>query len=211
MTKHLYLENSYQQTCTAQVVSCTPAEGGGYDIELDQTVLYPTSGGQLHDTGRIDGASVTDVSEAEARILHRTAKPFSPGETVTVEIDWERRFDHMQQHTGEHLLSFAAKELYGAVNVGFHMAETYCTIDLDQQLNKAQISKLESRTNELLFGNLPVEIRIVTAEELSSMELRKRADGLTGDIRIVSMPGGDSCTCCGTHTRFTGEVPDDEP
>ena len=187
------------------VVACIEVPGG-YDVELDQTVFFPTGGGQPHDTGRISGIAVRDVREEDESVLHRTAAPLNVGSDVDLEIDWLRRLDHMQQHSGEHLLSFAAKELFQATNVGFHMAPSYCTVDFDVSLTPEDIRRLELRTNELIWANLPVELRYVTVEELDCMQLRKRASGLTGEVRIVLMPGGDSCTCCGTHVAHTGEV-----
>lgn len=205
MTQKLYLNDSYLTSIQAQVIACTPTEGG-FDVELDQTVLFPTGGGQPHDTGWLGSIAVTDVVEDGERVLHRTAEPIPVGQAVEVRIDWPRRFDHMQQHSGEHILSFAAKELFGAVNVGFHMASTYCTVDLNKPLSREDVERLERRTNELVYANLPVTLTYVEAEELSNMQLRKVASGLTGTVRIVAMPGGDSCTCCGTHVKATGEI-----
>lgn len=205
VTQKLFLDDSYSTRCEARVFSCVKA-GNGYDVELTQTVLFPTGGGQPHDTGTIGGVNVLDVSEEGERVLHRVDAPLEEGAQVTAELFWPRRFDHMQQHSGEHLLSFAAKELFGAKNVGFHMAASYCTVDLDVQLTAEDVIKLEQRTNELITANLPVELTYVQAEELEQMELRKRAAGLTGTVRIVAMPGGDSCTCCGTHVKQTGEI-----
>ncbi len=205
VTQKLFLDDSYITRCEAQVVCCVKTQDG-YDVELTQTALFPTGGGQPHDTGTIGGANVLDVTEEGERVLHRVDAPLEAGAQVTVEVFWPRRFDHMQQHSGEHLLSFAAKELYGAKNVGFHMAASYCTVDLDVPLCAQDVIKLEQRTNELITANLPVELTYVEAEELEGMELRKRAAGLTGTVRIVSMPGGDSCTCCGTHVKQTGEI-----
>ncbi len=205
MTQKLYLDDSYLTAVQAQVIACTPV-ASGFDVELSQTVLFPTGGGQPHDTGSINGVDVVDVTEDGERVLHRTAEPIPVGSAAEVTLTWSRRFDHMQQHSGEHILSFAAKELFGAVNVGFHMAATYCTIDLNKPLTDEEIEQLERRTNELIYQNLPVTLTYVEAEELSGMELRKTATGLTGMVRIVAMPGGDSCTCCGTHVNATGEI-----
>ncbi len=205
MTERLYLNDSYLTRCDTTVLSCTKVQGG-FDVELSKTVLFPTGGGQPHDTGSIGDITVLGVEEEGERVLHRTASPLEVGAQVSVEIDWPRRFDHMQQHSGEHLLSFAAKELFDAKNVGFHMAASYCTIDIDIPLNPEDVVRLEQRTNELITADLPVELTYVQAEELDHMELRKRAAGLTGTARIVSMPGGDSCTCCGTHVARTGEI-----
>ncbi|HWR23930.1 MAG TPA: DHHA1 domain-containing protein [Feifaniaceae bacterium] len=205
MTEKLYLDDSYLTSAQAKVIACTPA-GGGFDVELDKTVLFPTGGGQPHDTGFIGGIAVLDVTEDGERVLHRTAEAIPVGSTAEVSIDWPRRFDHMQQHSGEHILSFAAKELFDAKNVGFHMAASYCTVDLDKPLGPGDAEALERRTNELIYANLPVTLTYVEAEELNNMQLRKVAAGLTGTVRIVAMPGGDSCTCCGTHVNATGEI-----
>lgn len=205
MTEKLYLDNSYLTATKAQVLACTPVDGG-FDVELNKTVLFPTGGGQPHDTGLIGGVAVLDVTEDGERVLHRTAEPIPVGRMVEVSIDWLRRFDHMQQHSGEHILSFAAKELFDAVNIGFHMAAAYCTIDLDKPLAHEDVEALERRTNELVNKNLPVTLAYVEAEELENMQLRKVATGLAGTVRIVAMPGGDSCTCCGTHVNATGEI-----
>lgn len=205
MTERLYLNDSYLQTVHATVTACEANENG-YAVVLDKTVFYPTSGGQPHDTGTIDGHAVADVRERGERVLHSVPAAFEPGARVLCAIDWARRFDHMQQHSGEHILSFAAKEMLGAANVGFHMAERHCTLDLDKPLRWEQIHALEQSANELVCKNLPVRIQYVEAERLRALSLRKRAEGLSGIIRIVYMPGGDSCTCCGTHVAQTGEV-----
>lgn len=206
MTERLYLNDSYLKACTAEVTACAQA-GGGYDVELSRTVFFPTGGGQPHDTGLLGKVPVVDVTEEGDHIFHRVNTPIAPGTQLTAEIDWPRRFDHMQQHSGEHLLSFAAKELFGALNVGFHMAGDYCTVDFDIPLAPGDIRRLEERTNALITANLPVLLKTVDGAELAGMELRKAAKGLEGDcIRIVYMPGGDSCTCCGTHVNHTGEI-----
>ncbi len=205
MTQKLYLNDSYLARIQARVTACTPA-ADGFDVELDETVLFPTGGGQPHDTGSIGGIAVTDVVEDGERVLHHTAEPVAIGVAVEVMVNWPRRFDHMQQHSGEHILSFAAKELFDATNVGFHMAAAYCTLDLDKALSPEDVARLERRTNELVYANLPITLTYVEAEELDKLHLRKVAAGLTGTVRIVAMPGGDSCTCCGTHVRATGEI-----
>ncbi|MDL2257808.1 DHHA1 domain-containing protein [Eubacteriales bacterium OttesenSCG-928-K08] len=205
MTKKLYLDDSYLTQIEAVVTACAAFEDN-YAVELNETVFYPTGGGQPHDTGFLGDIPVIDVREENERVLHITQKPLNVGDIVTAKIDWPRRLDHMRQHAGEHLLSFAAKELFGAINVGFHMAATYCTIDIDIPLDASQVKTLEERTNELILENLPVFIRYAQPDELDDIPLRKRAAGLEGIIRIVYMPGGDSCTCCGTHVKNTGEI-----
>ena len=206
MTKRLYLNNSYLRACTAQVTACTKT-AGGYFIELDQSVFFPTGGGQPHDTGTINGNAVLDTTEDGERVNHLLCVPLTVGETVSCEIDWARRFDYMQQHSGEHVLSFAIHVLYGAKNVGFHMADTYCTVDFDMPFAPEQLIEIERRTNALVFANSPVTLQTVDAQEVESLPLRKAAKGLTaGSVRIVYMQEGDSCTCCGTHVNATGEI-----
>ncbi len=205
MTKRLFLSDSYLKECGAHVLSCKQAEGG-YEIILDQTVLFPTGGGQPHDTGYIGGVRIKDVFEREDVVVHLAEAALPVDTQARVTIDWPRRFDLMQQHSGEHVLSFAAKDLFDAANVGFHMAETYCTADFEVPLDESQIKAIEQRTNELIWANLPVQTIYVTAEELEGLALRKKAKGLSGSIRVISMPGGDSCTCCGTHVAHSGEI-----
>jgi len=205
MTNKLYLNDSYLLQCEAVVLACEPVENG-FEVELDQTVLFPTGGGQPCDTGYIGQARVDDVFARGESVIHHTDSAFAVGTTVTVCVDEERRFDHMQQHSGEHMLSFAAHQLYGATNVGFHLAATYATIDLDTALSADQIAELELHTNRLLARNLPARLEYVTGEQAEQMPLRKHAKGLTGTIRLVLFEGGDSCTCCGTHVNYTGEI-----
>lgn len=205
MTTRLYLNDSHITECAATVTACTFVEGG-YDVELDQTVFFPTGGGQPHDTGALDDIPVTDVTEEGERVLHRTTSPIEPGRQVHAKIDWARRFDHMQQHSGEHLISFAAKELFDLTNVGFHMAAASCTVDFDAPLTREQLDAIEARTNALACALLPVTLQYVDAEQLANTPLRKSAKGLEGTVRIVYMQHGDSCTCCGTHVSNTGEI-----
>ena len=205
MMERLYLNDSYLNAVQAVVVACEE-NGGHYAVELDRTIFYPTGGGQPHDTGTLGESAVTNVFERNEHIFHVVSIPFKPGEVVECRIDWARRFDHMQQHSGEHILSFAAKDLFGAVNVGFHMANKHCTLDLDIPLTREQIEKAEVRANSLVCENRPVYLKYVDACELQSHALRKQAAGLEGTVRIVYMPDGDSCTCCGTHVAHTGEI-----
>ena len=134
MTERLYLKDSMLFLCSAVVTGCTETDGG-YAVELDRSVFFPNKGGQPCDTGMIGEAVVSSCDEQGDRLIHLCDRPLSVGETVTVSIDGERRFDIMQQHTGEHMLSWCAWQMYGAVNVGFHCALDYATLDLDQPLS----------------------------------------------------------------------------
>ena len=205
MTEKIYLDDSYRAEMEAAVIACEE-ESGGYAVELDRTVFFPAGGGQPCDAGELGGFEVTGVREQKGRVLHAVRSPLRPGTTIHGRIDWARRFDHMQQHSGEHLLSFAAMELYGAVNVGFHMAAEHCTLDLDTPLTREQIEAMEARANALVYANLPVRARYVETDELEALPLRKRAEGIEGRVRVVAIPGADACTCCGTHVARTGEI-----
>ena len=207
MTEKLFYTDSHMQEFTAEVVSCRPCDNG-YEAVLSRTAFFPEGGGQAADTGVIDGIRVYDVQEKGEQIFHYLEGELEEGKTVTGQIDWDKRFSRMQQHSGEHILSGMASKLFGAKNVGFHMAEDYATIDLDTPLTHEQIKELQREANRAVQRNVPVTYETVQGEELENITLRKQAKGLKGDIRIVYFDGGevDSCTCCGTHVAFSGEV-----
>ena len=206
MTQRLYLIDShlFENQCT--VLSCAPA-AEGFDVTLDKTVFFPNKGGQPCDTGVLGPAQVTDVREVGDELILRTDRPLPVGETVTGRIDEGRRLDIMEQHTGEHLLSWCAYTRFGAVNVGFHCALAYATLDLDRPLTGEQVKEMEDMANGLVRRNLPVTAAIYDSEEdLKDVPLRKHAEGLTAPIRVVTIEGADACTCCAPHVRFTGEI-----
>ncbi len=206
MTLKLYDQNSHQTQATAHVAACTPAEGG-FDVLLDQTVLFPEGGGQPCDTGWIGDARVLSCREEHGEVVHTTDRALTVGETVSVRLDWARRFDFMQQHTGEHLLSFAFYKLFEAANIGFHLALDYATIDFDKPLSREQIAEAELLANAYVWRNLPVKTAFYDSEEdVKSLPLRKHAEGLTAPIRIVSIEDADMCTCCAPHCALTGEI-----
>lgn len=205
MTERLYYHNPYLKSCTATVLECRK-NGEHYEVLLDRTVIFPEGGGQPSDTGMINGIKVLRANDCGEDIWNVVDSPIIPGSSVTVTIDFDRRFDHSQQHTGEHIVSGLAHKLFNATNVGFHMAEEYVTIDFDIPLTDEQLLQLETEANAAVCRNIPITVNIVEEAELPSVPLRKRASGLTGDIRIVSIDGVDSCTCCGTHTETSAEV-----
>lgn len=192
--------------CTASVVACTPREDGGFDVETDRTTLFPEGGGQRSDTGMMDGARISHCREENGTVLHKTDRPFAPGDTVHIEADAAVRRVHTQQHTGEHLLSFAYHHLFGAENIGFHMSADSATIDLDRMLTDAEIAQGEAYANELVWSDHAVRIFTVAAAALPGLPLRKKNEALTGDVRIVEIEGGEMCTCCGTHFTHTAPV-----
>ena len=206
MTVKLYDQNSRQTQTTAKVVACEPVEGG-FEVLLDQTVLFPEGGGQPSDTGWIDTARVLSCREERGDVFHKVDRALTVGETVSVRLDWARRFDFMQQHTGEHLLSFAFYKLFEAANIGFHLALDYATIDFDKPLSREQIAEAELLANSYVWRNLPVTATFYASEEeVQELPLRKHAEGLTAPIRIVSIEDADMCTCCAPHCALTGEI-----
>lgn len=206
MTERLYLIDShlFENECT--VLACEPGKEG-FDVTVDRTVFFPNKGGQPCDTGALGGVRVTDVREAGDELILRTDGPLAVGETVTGQIDEARRLDIMEQHTGEHVLSWCAYTLFDAVNVGFHCALTYATLDLDKPLTSEQVTEMENMANGLVRRNLPVTAAIYDSEDdLQGVPLRKHAEGLVAPIRVVSIEGADACTCCAPHVRSTGEI-----
>ncbi|MEA4915086.1 MAG: alanine--tRNA ligase-related protein [Christensenella sp.] len=206
MTMRLYDLDSHQTETESSVVSCTPA-GDQFDVVLDQTVFFPEGGGQPSDTGTLGEANVLHVREEEGVIYHRVDRALSTGAVVSGKIDWARRFDLMQQHTGEHLLSFSFYELFSASNVGFHLALDYATIDFDKPVSHEQIMEAELLANRFVWKNLPVIATFYDSEdEVRALPLRKHAEGLVPPIRIVGVEGADLCTCCAPHCTKTGEI-----
>jgi len=206
MTKRAYY-NDGALSCEAVVLDCVAVEGG-YEILTDVTSIFPESGGQLSDTGRIGEAVISHAREDGELVWHMADRPLEKGAKVTVTADAGPRMDHTCQHSGEHILSGLASKLFGAVNVGFHMAEDYATLDLDTFLTNEQLKELQREANRAVQRNVPVTSVVVQGEDLENIPLRKQAKGLTGDIRIVYFDEGevDSCTCCGTHVALSGEV-----
>ena len=215
MTRRLFDEDAYTKEFEAEVTACEPAEHGFW-VTLDQTAFYPEGGGQPADFGTLstaDGrtAAVTDTQEKAGVIRHRTDLEITSGTRVTGRIDWERRFDHMQNHSGEHIISGLVHARYGYDNVGFHMSETAVdgvkeiTVDWNGALDWPQLKEIERQANEAVWKNFPIEITYPTPEELAVLPYRSKKE-LTGRIRIVTFPGYDICACCGTHVRRTGEI-----
>ena len=205
MTVKLFENNSLLKECTATVTACTEKEGQ-YLVELDQTVFFPEGGGQLSDKGKIDDAVVSHVSEKDGHIYHECDKPLEAGAEVKAVLDWRVRLDRMQQHLGEHLLSYACWKLFTANNIGFHMNEDDVFIDLDKELTEEELLKAELYTNEIIWENRPVHISYMDSTEAVKLKdkMRKFNSKLTGTLRIVSVENADICTCCGTHPPFTG-------
>jgi len=198
-TARLYYEDPYQTEFQARVLE--RAEGG-LCLYLDRTLFYPESGGQPCDRGWINGTPVREVLEDGERIAHWMEHPVQ-AELVSGRVAWERRFDHMQQHTGQHLLSAVLLGLYGAQTVGFHIGAEVTSIDLRlASLSPEQAARAEAQANELIYKNLPVR----THWEEAAAEGLRRATAREGPLRIVTIEGVDRTACGGTHVRATGEV-----
>jgi alanyl-tRNA synthetase len=200
MTERLYYADSYLRSFRAQVVE---AAAGGLTVYLDRTAFYPASGGQPADTGSIAGSVVLEVVDEGARIAHRLSAPLAAGEADCA-IDWERRFDHMQQHSGQHLLSAVFEQLFALHTVSFHLGADSATIDLEGgTVEPRAVLEAERRANAVVFENRALAVEFEDAAAASG--LRKPSDR-EGTLRIVSITGLDRSACGGTHVRSTGEI-----
>ena len=207
MRAKLYYQDAYIHTFSATILKQESDETGKNYVVLNQTAFYPTGGGQPHDTGRIADRAVIDVEEVNGEIRHYLDAPLQAGDSdVSCTIDWERRFDHMQQHAGQHILSAAFDRLFGYKTVGFHMGTENLTIDLaTEELTKEEASKAEELANNIILENRPIETKWVTEAELSQYDLRKETK-VKENIRLVIIPDFDYNGCGGTHPKATGEV-----
>ena len=202
--KKLYYADSHLKDFSAVVTGCEEVKGG-WAVTLDATAFYPTGGGQECDLGILGGARVLDVKEQGENILHLCDTPLEVGAEVTGTIDWERRFDHMQQHSGEHLIMGQIYQKFGYHNVGFHMGGHLVTIDLDGPVTWEDLMEIERRTNQIICRNIPVKTWYPSPEELSNVKYRTKKQ-LPWPVRIVEFGGEDVCACCGTHVKSTGEI-----
>ena len=203
-TEKLYYQDPFLKTFTAKVLTCEEARDG-WRVTLDRTAFYPEGGGQPADHGTLGALRVTDVHEKENVVFHTCDGPVEIGAAVTGEIDWPRRFDHMQQHSGEHILSGILCEEYHCDNVGFHLGAETVTIDYNADISWEQALAAEKLANEVIWADRPVEITYPTSEELRTLDYRSKRE-LTGRVRIVTFPAADCCACCGTHVLRAGQV-----
>ena len=202
--RKLYYADSHLKEFSATVTGCTEAKGG-WAVTLDATAFYPTGGGQNCDLGTLGGVNVLDVKEQGEEIIHLCDAPLEIGGTVAGSIDWERRFDHMQQHSGEHLVMGQVYQKFGYHNVGFHMGTGIVTIDLDGPVTWDELLEIERKVNRIIWENRPVKTWYPSPEELPSVNYRSKK-ALPWPVRIVEFSGADVCACCGTHVKFTGEI-----
>ena len=212
-TQKYYEADAYRREADAVILAVEPDGRGGGKLALDGTVFYPEGGGQPADHGTLtlpDGArlTVTDVHEQGGVIWHRVdtlPDTAAPGTAVTGRIDWAWRFDKMQQHTGEHILSGILHQMFGAENVGFHIGSDAVRMDTSVPISAEGLREAELAANRIVWQNVPVLITYPTREELARMTYRSKKE-IEGQVRIVTIPGADVCACCGTHTAATGAV-----
>lgn len=209
MTEAIFDRDPRELSFKARVLSCeerrTAAGESRFAVVLDRTAFFPEQGGQKADRGTLGGASLLDAEIHEGVITHILDAPLEAGSEVEGEVDWPRRFDFMQQHTGEHILSGLANRLYGAENVGFHLSEREVQLDFSVQLSEAELEALEHAANQAIFRDIPVKAYYPNAEELAALNYRQKKE-LTGAIRIVELEGVDCCACCAPHVARSSEV-----
>ena len=203
-TEKLYYADPFLKEFTATVLDCQAGKNG-YTVTLDRTAFYPEGGGQPADHGTLDGAAVTDVHEKNGVIFHNVDRAVEIGKTVSGAIDWARRFDHMQQHSGEHICSGLICGRYGCDNVGFHMGTDIVTIDFNADISWEELLEIEGQANRYIQEDHPIDIQFHRGAELDAIDYRSKKP-LEGDVRIVAFPGADCCACCGTHVLRSGQV-----
>lgn len=189
----------------AQVLDCTEEQPGKYCILLDRTAFFPEEGGQGADHGTLDGQEVLDVQIRNDIIYHYTKTPLRVGSIVAGHVDWEQRFDYMQQHSGEHIVSGLVHSQYGFDNVGFHLGKEEVTLDFNGVLSLEQMREIELSANRIIWQNLPVKVTFPSQDVLAKLTYRSKLE-LTGNVRIVEIPGVDTCACCAPHVESTGQI-----
>lgn len=205
-TIKLFYEDSHRRAFEGKVLSCEPGrEEGTYQVVLDQTAFFPEGGGQYGDTGVLDEAKVLDVKEKEGVVLHLTDCPLEVGTVVHGTLNWEERFEKMQQHTGEHIISGLIHERFGYDNVGFHLASDYCTMDFNGPITWEELKEIEWEANRAVAADLEIEVSYPSKEELERLDYRSKIE-IAGQVRIVTVPGYDVCACCAPHVKRTGEI-----
>ena len=204
MTEKLYYDDPFLMEFTAVVLACRE-EKNLWRVVLDRTAFYPEGGGQPADHGTLGGAAVSDVREKDGEIVHCCDRPLAVGETVEGRVDFARRFDFMQQHSGEHIVSGILCGMFHCDNVGFHIGHDLVTIDFNAELTADDVREVERRANQYIWEDHPLQVDYPSPAALEALEYRSKK-ALTGQVRIVSWPGADCCACCGTHVARSGQV-----
>ena len=204
MTIRLYNQDSFLLSFAARVTGCEE-KGGQYMITLDRTAFFPEGGGQGADHGVLGGVRVLDCHEHGGDVVHYADGPLEVGQEVHGEVDAVRRLDMMQQHSGEHIFSGLVHQLFGYDNVGFHIGSEAVTMDFSGPLTQEDVDRVEAMANAIVWQNVEIETLLPTRDELAEMTYRSKK-ALDGEVRIVNIPGADTCACCGTHMKRTGSV-----
>ena len=209
MTEKLFYKDSYTKEFQARVLSCTECKES-YQAVLTRTAFFPEGGGQSADTGFFyteDGREipVTDVQEKDGIVFHYITSPVKEGEEIKGKLDFEERFSKMQQHTGEHIVSGLVNRHFGYHNVGFHLGAEEVTMDYDGVLTQEDLEQIEMEANQAVAENIPVVVLYPSEEELKNITYRSKIE-IEGQVRIVQIPGYDSCACCAPHVKETGSI-----
>ena len=200
----LYYQDGFLREFSGTVTGCRPGKNG-FQVSLDRTAFYPEGGGQPWDTGTLGEARVREVHQRDGEIWHDTDRPLEVGSTVASRIDWDRRFDLMQQHSGEHMVSGIVHARFGCDNVGFHMGADVITMDFNREITPEELSEVEAEVNRRIWEDVPVRIFCPDQEELERLSYRSKKE-LSGWVRLVEFPGTDLCACCGLHVARTGQI-----
>ena len=204
-TKELYYQDAYLREFEARVLTCSKGDDGSFFVTLDETAFFPEQGGQSSDVGMLSDARVSHVSIKDGVITHVIDREIPEGSTVRGVIDWDHRFSNMQQHTGEHIFSGIVNSRFGYDNVGFHLSDSEVTMDYSGVLSDDDIRDIEMAVNKAIWENVEVRCEFPAKEILDTLQYRSKKE-LTGDVRIVTIPGYDVCACCAPHVTRTGEI-----
>lgn len=204
MTEKLFYTDPFCTSFTAVVLSCEE-DKSGWAVTLDRTAFYPEGGGQPADHGTLGGVSVTDTRDKNGEVVHYCDGPLTVGDAVEGEIDWLRRRDLMQQHSGEHIVSGIICEKFHCDNVGFHIGHDLVTIDFNAEISPEELRAVEDEVNRYIWEDHEISIQYPSPEELAKIDYRSKK-ALEGQVRIVSWPGADCCACCGVHMARSGQV-----
>lgn len=209
MTEKLFYQDSSIKEFTATVESCIPGKDGLYEVILDRTAFFPEGGGQYADTGVLlykeKEVKVVDVQEKNEIVTHYVTEEIENGSKVIGKLNYEERFSKMQQHTGEHIVSGIVNRRFGYQNVGFHLGSEDVTMDFDGLLSETQLKEIEREANQAVAENVEIQVLYPTKEELETMTYRSKIE-IEGQVRIVEIPGWDTCACCAPHVKYTGQI-----
>ena len=204
MCEKLYEQDAYLAEFTATVLALKTEEGGLW-VALDRTAFFPEGGGQAGDCGYLEGTRVLDTQEMDGEIYHKIEAALPIGATVCGRVDFDARFDRMQNHSGEHIVSGILHRRFGYDNVGFHLGDEEMTLDFNGVLTREQLDEIEDEANAVVYADLPITVSYPTSEELTAIDYRAKL-ALTEGVRLVTVEGVDICACCAPHVRRTGEI-----